>query len=105
MARRGKHHKLYGVWAQMLRRCDNPRQASYKYYGARGIGAWPEWRSSFAAFAAYIAANLGPCPLGMSLDRIDNNGNYEPGNVRWATHKEQRANQRPRNAIEQTFFT
>jgi hypothetical protein len=64
----------------------------YMYWGGRGIKMWPEWRSSFAAFYAYI----GPAPSEKhTLDRYPNNdGNYEPGNVRWATEAEQARNKR-----------
>ena len=84
---------LYKAWYAMLYRCRNPRAKAYKYYGGRGIGVWPEW--DFVAFAAYVDTHLGPRPPGMSLDRIDNDRGYEPGNLRWATRKQQRANRRP----------
>lgn len=99
MARRKSRSKLYSLWASMLRRCDNPKQETYRFYGGRGVKVGEEWRTSFVSFAAYIDAHMGPCPPGMSLDRIDSDGDYRPGNVRWATAKQQRANQRPRNAL------
>ena len=74
----------------MKSRCLNPRQADYPSYGGRGITVCERWLHSFEAFLA----DVGPRPAGMSLDRINVNGNYEPGNVRWATAREQRANQR-----------
>jgi hypothetical protein len=83
----------YRVWAAMKRRCCNPNVWNFHRYGGRGIRMCDEWRDSFAAFYAHI----GQRPSAQhSVDRIDNNGNYEPGNVRWATRQQQRANQRKR---------
>jgi len=77
----------------LMQRCYDPESPGFKYYGARGIGVCDEWHDP-AAFCAWIDANLGPCPKGYSLDRINNDGNYEPGNVRWATQSEQNFNRR-----------
>ena len=74
----------------MLDRCLNPRLPSYPYYGGRGITVCDEWIESFDAFLAHV----GIRPEGTSIDRIDNDGNYEPGNVRWATPSEQMRNRR-----------
>jgi hypothetical protein len=90
----------YSCWYGMIRRCHAPRQDSYIYYGARGVRVCDAWRSSFEAWWTWVT-KLDGCPYddrgdrtnrGISLDRIDNDGNYEPGNVRWATTKEQRNN-------------
>jgi hypothetical protein len=75
----------------MKQRCFNPRAANYENYGGQGITVCEEWLSFEAFFA-----DMGTCPPGYSLDRIDPNGNYEPGNCRWADAKQQRQNQRPR---------
>jgi hypothetical protein len=77
----------------MLQRCENPRSHGFPWYGAQGIQVCTEWHN-VAAFVTWIETNLGPRPEGMSLDRIDASGHYEPGNVRWATWKQQRANHR-----------
>jgi hypothetical protein len=81
----------YSSWNAMVQRCTNVNANWYQCYGGRGISVCPQWLNSFEAFLA----DAGPRPVGHSLDRIDNDGNYEPGNVRWATAKEQRQNQRP----------
>ena len=78
-------------WAGMIERCENPRCASFAHYGARGITVCERWRSSFANFLADMGT---PPTTGHTLDRIDNDGNYEPGNVRWATMAEQNRNRR-----------
>ncbi len=87
----GKPSPTYVSWQAMLSRCFNPNTNRYKHYGARGISVCQRWRESFPAFLS----DMGERPAGRSLDRIDTDGNYEPGNCRWATKIEQRANQRP----------
>jgi hypothetical protein len=82
---------LYMAWQDMKRRCHDPRHWHYELYGARGIAVCPEWRESFEAFALYIGER--PTPK-HSLDRIDNDRGYEPGNVRWGSVEEQQNNTR-----------
>ena len=81
----------FTIWIGMKSRCNNPNEPHFADYGGRGICVYPGWVNDFPAFYAY----MGPRPSSKhSLDRIDNNGNYEPGNVRWATKTEQQANKR-----------
>lgn len=88
-------HPLWATYQNMMTRCYYERSNSYKNYGGRGITVAPEWRGNPAAFIAWIEQNLGPRPEDMSLDRWpDNDGNYEPGNLRWATASQQRRHQR-----------
>lgn len=96
LSKRAKTHGLtktieYRIWADMISRCERPTATGYKDYGDRGIGVCQTWRQSFVAFLADVGQR--PSPL-HSIDRINNDGNYEPGNVRWATKSEQRLNQR-----------
>lgn len=86
---------FYKVWAAMKYRCHNPNDKAYRFYGARGISVCDRWRDDFVTFAADIATEIGERPSKKhSIDRINNNGNYEPGNVRWATQLEQTSNTR-----------
>ncbi len=80
----------YGSWLKMRQRCYDPKNNRYAYYGGRGVTVHPAWRDSFSAFFA----DVGERPPGTSLDRFPNkDGNYEPGNVRWATPEQQARNQ------------
>jgi hypothetical protein len=89
-ARRVGRPPEYHVWASMKRRCRSPNDPEFHNYGGRGIAVCERW-NSFAHF--YLDMGSRPSSI-HSIDRINNDGNYEPGNCRWATPKEQRANQR-----------
>lgn len=89
-----QQHYLYETWKGIKKRCLNSNNKDYANYGGRGITVCEEWRESFIVFRDYIEENLGQRPEKYSLDRINNNGNYEPGNVRWASAKEQAQNKR-----------
>lgn len=84
-------HPLYHTWENMRQRCYNSKHTAYKWYGARGIKICERWNN----FANFVA-DVGEKPPGTTLDRKDNNGDYEPDNVRWADQVEQIRNSRIR---------
>ena len=85
----GRSSPTYSTWANMIQRCTNPNKTSYEHYGGRGITVCERW-TKFKNFLE----DVGEKPDGLSLDRIDNDGGYEPRNYHWATLKQQAYNHR-----------
>jgi hypothetical protein len=91
----GKCSTTYVSWDAMLQRCTNPSNPNYPNYGGRGVSVCAAWRD----FREFLAC-MGERPSGRSLDRFpDTEGNYKPGNVRWATRSEQQQNKRNNNRV------
>jgi hypothetical protein len=87
----GRQSPEYAAFQSIKQRCQNPRNPEYANYGGRGISVAPEWLANYDTFRS----DIGTRPSSLhTLDRINNNGNYEPGNVRWATMAEQQLNRR-----------
>lgn len=92
-SKRGKETTEHIIWSLMIQRCTNPRSTNYKYWGGRGVIVCERWRHSFENFLE----DMGERPSkNHSLDRKENDGNYEPSNCKWSTRHEQRINQRPK---------
>lgn len=87
--------KSYFCWASMKARCFEPELDAFKHYGGRGITVCQRWLDSFENFHT----DMGERPRGMTLDRINNDGNYEPSNCRWATTKQQSRNKRTNRIV------
>ena len=98
-----KKHPLYVLWNGIQYRCLNQKAKNYKNYGGRGIQVHPDFQGSPELFIQYVEQNLGPKPTPQhSLDRIDNDGDYAPGNLKWSNQREQGLNRRQRS--NQTGF-
>ncbi len=87
-----RFHPLYGVWASMKQRCSNPRSKIYNYYGGRGISVCLQWINSFSDFLNWSIVN--GWKRGLEIDRINNDGNYEPSNCRWVDRSTNNLNRR-----------
>ena len=104
LARLSKSHETHGLskhahymrWYNMMSRCYDPKNAAYENYGGRGIKVCQEWQD-VSRFISYLVSELGPVPAGCSMDRTDNEDDYRPGNLQWASHFDQVANRRPSN--------
>lgn len=88
--------RTYNIWVSMKGRCYNQNNKKFKNYGGRGINVCERWKKSFLNFLN----DMGEAPEGMSIDRIDTNGNYEPNNCRWADQKTQQNNRRNNVILE-----
>lgn len=86
-------HPLYRTHREILRRCTDPNRPAYANYGARGIRMFVEWHN-LRRFIYDIESEIGPRPAGLTLDRKDNEKDYQPGNIKWATASEQARNRR-----------
>lgn len=93
----GCFSKLYSSWKHMKERCGNPSCRGYRYWGGRGIAVCDEWKNDFLAFKEWALAN--GYKEGLTIDRIDNDGNYEPSNCRWTTMAEQSRNRNYTNKL------
>lgn len=96
MRRKVTDRKTWMTWYDMIKRCYNPKYKRYFAYGGRGIQVCEEWKSSFDNFFR----DMGTKPEGHSIERINNDGNYELSNCKWATPKEQAQNRRPNRNLE-----
>lgn len=97
-----RYHRLYNIWSLMKKRCTNPNDKLFKYYGGRGIKIYENWEKDFKAFYDW-AMNNG-YKEGLSIDRIDVNGNYKPDNCRWIEQKQQTRNTRSNKFITYKNF-
>jgi len=85
---------MYKLWSNIKTRCSNKHNSSYKDYGGRGLKVHKKWANNYIIFKRYLNTYLGLCPLNYTLDRIDNSKGYIPGNLRWATRRQQVLNRR-----------
>lgn len=97
---RGKHRTVYSTWKHLVARCTDEKHVQYPDYGGRGISVYGSWIYDFKSFYEYVGDR--PSKL-HSLDRIDNNGNYEPGNLRWVLRSIQSINTRKRRNTKSKY--
>lgn len=94
---RKNNFRLYRVWDGIIQRCCNPNAKNYHNYGGRGISVCNEWRNDFSVFEEYCVSN--GWRDGLQIDRVDNDGNYCPGNIRFVTQTENLRNKRTNHTI------
>lgn len=94
---RKNNFRLYRVWDGIIQRCCNPNAKNYHNYGGRGISVCDEWRTDFSVFEEYCISN--GWKEGLQIDRVNNNGNYCPGNIRFVTQAENLRNKRTNHMI------
>ena len=92
---RDRNHKYYKLWNGMMQRCYNENRTDYKYYGGRGIKVCKRWK----IYENFVDDIEDLYKSGLSMDRIDNNGNYSPNNIRFVTHRQQCNNRRSNNTF------
>lgn len=103
--RRGSHpeeNPLYSIWVGMRRRCRDEARDEFRNYGGRGISVCERWETGEGGKSGFecFVLDMGKRPDGMTVERINNDGDYEPGNCRWATRKEQAANTRRQKPLD-----
>lgn len=99
----GTRTRLYIAWCHMIERCENTNSEMYENYGGRGIRVCDEWKDSYVAFRDW--ANKNGYSDKLTIDRIDNNGNYEPSNCKWSSQKEQCNNRRSNRKLSYKGLT
>lgn len=100
---RSVDHPLYYTYSGMKERCNRPDFKQYADYGGRGVKIHPSWLVRKTGFWQFVK-DVGPKPVGHTLDRIDNDGDYEPDNVKWSTPSEQQTNKRIQSNNESGFI-
>jgi len=94
------YHRIYRILRAMYQRCSNPKNSGWKNYGGRGISVCERWRT----FSNFLS-DMGECPGTLTIERLNNNGNYEPGNCAWRTRKQQQRNMRRNRVIKVNGIT
>lgn len=97
----GVYSRTYQAWRNMIQRCTNPTNKGFHRYGERAIKVCARWRGSFVAFLA----DMGECPPKLEIERVNNAGNYEPGNCIWGTQHQQDRNKRSNHIVTVRGFT